>query len=331
MKRLLLTAAAQVAVIGALALPALAQTPPPATTPPPAATTAAPPPVLPAQPAGQVAQPTTPLNPNPAAEATAPNQAPILPGPVAEWRQLDPQNALVIETTKGRIIVEMHPEAAPEHVQRIKQLARSGFYDGQKFHRVIDWFMSQTGDPLGTGEGQSPYPDLPAEFTFQRDAAMPFAAAAQPSGAQVGFIGALPVQTQPDHLMALTGTGKVRAWGLYCPGVAGMARGEPENSANSQFFLMRQPYPSLDKRYTVWGRVVVGLDVVRAVAIGEPPANPDKMLRVRIMADLPEPDRPRIQIADTRSPVFRAKVDAARKAKGADFSVCDIDIPTKAG
>lgn len=317
MKRLLLAAAAI-----SLALPAMAQTPPPAAT-----TAPAPPPVLPQQ---QVAQPTTPLNPTPPTQPTAPNQAPILPGAIGEWRPLDLQNALVIDTTKGRIIVEMHPEAAPLHVERIKQLARMGFYDGQKFHRVIDWFMSQTGDPLGTGEGQSPYPDIPAEFTFQRDATMPFAAAQAPSGAQIGFIGALPVQTQPDGLMSLTGTGKVRAWGLYCPGVAGMARGEPEDSANSQFFLMRQPYPSLDKRYTVWGRVVVGLDVVRAVAIGEPPENPDKMLRVRLAADLPEADRPRIQIADTRSPVFRARVDAARKAKGADFSVCDIDIPTKA-
>lgn len=322
MRKLLLTAAAL-----ALALPALAQTPPPAA---PAQAQPAPPPVI-APPQGQVAAPTTPLNPTAPTEPTAPSQPPILPGPVAEWRQLDPANALVIDTTKGRIIIEMHPEAAPEHVQRIKQLAAAGFYDRQKFHRVIDWFMSQTGDPLGTGEGQSPYPDLPPEFTFQRDAAMPFTAAAQPFGAQVGFIGALPVQTQPDSLMALTGTGKVRAWGLYCPGVAGMARGEPENSANSQFFLMRQPYPSLEKRYTVWGRVVVGLDVVRAIAIGEPPENPDMMMRVRVMSDIPEADRPKIQIADTRSPVFRARIEAARKAKGADFSVCDIDIPTRAG
>ena len=108
-----------------------------------------------------------------------------------------------------------------------------------------------------------------------------------------------------------------------------MARGEPENSANSQFFLMRQPYPSLEKRYTVWGRVVVGLDVVRAMAIGEPPESPDKMLRVRVMSDIPAADRPNLLIADTRSPVFRARIDAARKAKGADFSVCDLDIPTK--
>jgi len=311
--RLLLTAACVLAT----GLPALAQTPPPAGTsvPPPPA---------------QVAQPGTPLNPAPPAPPPLP-PAPVLPGPVAEWRPIDPANALVIDTTKGRVIVEMHPEAAPGHVERIKQLAKMGFYDGQPFHRVIDWFMAQTGDPLGTGEGQSPYPDLEGEFTFQRDGTMPFAPVAAPAGAQVGFVGALPVQTQPDSLMALTGTGRVRAWGLYCPGVAGMARGEPENSANSQFFIMRQPYPSLDKRYTVWGVAVVGLDVVRAINIGEPPATPDKMLRVRVLADMPAQDRPNVQIMDTRSPAFRALVDKARKARGADFSVCDLEVPARIG
>jgi len=329
MKRLLMTAAA----LGAFVAPAAAQTPPPATTPPATAKPAeaappvTPPPVLPAQ----VANPTTPLNPTPPQEPTAPNAPPILPGPVAEWRPIDPANALVIDTNKGRIVVEMHPEAAPLHVERIKLLAKRGFYDNQLFHRVIDWFMAQTGDPLGTGEGQSPYPDLEGEFTFQRDAAMPFVSVASPAGAEMGFIGALPVQTQPNALLGLTGTGKVRAWGLYCPGVAGMARGEPENSANSQFFLMRQPYPSLDKRYTVWGRVVVGLDVVRAIKVGEPPESPDRMARVRVMEDIPAPDRPKIQVMDTRSPAFRAMAERMRKTRGADFSVCDLDVPAKVG
>ena len=323
--RTLLTTAAIAALV--LAVPATAQTPPPATT------TATPPPATtPPPPAGtQVARPTTPLNPGDATPPPPPPLAPVLPGAIGEYRPLDPQNALVIDTTKGRIIVEMHPEAAPKHVERIKQLSKMGFYDGQQFHRVIDWFMAQTGDPLGTGEGQSPYPDLEAEFTFQRDGTMPFTPVSAPAGALMGFIGALPVQTQPDSLMALTGTGKVRAWGLYCPGVAGMARGEPENSANSQFFLMRQPYPSLEKRYTVWGRVVVGLEVVRAMNIGEPPTTPDKMLRVRVAADMPANDQPRVQIMDTRSPAFRAMVEKVKKANGADFSVCDIELPTKVG
>src|SRR5262249_28425281 len=90
----------------------------------------------------------------PAAAASA-----IPPTTPADWRTLDPENVLVIDTNKGRIFVELSPEIAPEHVARIKLLTRQRFYDGLKFHRVIDGFMAQTGDPLGTGEGQSPYPN----------------------------------------------------------------------------------------------------------------------------------------------------------------------------
>ena len=134
--------------------------------------------------------------------------------------------------------------------RRIKLLASRGFYDNLAWHRVIDWFMAQTGDPLGTGDGQSWYPDLKAEFTFRRGPDMAFTPVAAPAGALVGFYHSIPVQTQPDALMAGTSDRKVHGWGLYCPGVAGMARDEGNDTANSQFFLMRQPYPALDKRYT---------------------------------------------------------------------------------
>ena len=195
-----------------------------------------------------------------AQEAAAP---PPPPGPT-EWRAVAPDNLLVIDTTKGRILVELAPEIAPAHVERIKLLASRGFYDNLAWHRVIDWFMAQTGDPLGTGDGQSWYPDLKAEFTFRRGPDMAFTPVAAPAGALVGFYHSIPVQTQPDALMAGTSDRKVHGWGIYCPGVAGMARDDGNDTANSQFFLMRQPYPALDKRYTVWGRVVVGLEVVRA-------------------------------------------------------------------
>src|SRR5690606_19460881 len=105
-----------------------------------------------------------------------------------DWRAVPAENLLVIDTSKGRILVELFPEAAPLHVERIKRLARSGFYDGIVWHRVIDWFMAQTGDPLGTGDGQSHYPDLPAEFTFRRDPSTPFAGVAEPQGSRVGFL-----------------------------------------------------------------------------------------------------------------------------------------------
>ncbi len=209
--------------------------------------------------------------------------------------------------------------------------ATAGFYDGIPWHRVIDGFMAQTGDPLGTGEGQSWYPDLKAEFTFRRDAQTSFAPVAAPAGALVGFMQSLPVQTQPDAVMATTADRKVHAWGLYCPGVAGMARDDAPDSANSQFFLMRQPYPALEKRYTIWGRVVSGLDVVRALKFSPNPdgivTDPDRMTRVRVAGDLVQGERPSVRVLSTDSARFRTLVERTRAARGADFSACDIDLP----
>ncbi|WP_426028396.1 peptidylprolyl isomerase [Brevundimonas sp. TWP2-3-4b2] len=260
----------------------------------------------------------------------APQAAMVAP----EWRTVSSENLLVIDTTKGRILVELTPEVAPLHVERIKLLARRGFYDGVPWHRVIDWFMAQTGDPLGNGEGQSPYPDLKGEFTFRREATLPFAAVAEPAGARVGFLHSLPIQTQPDSAFAMTADGKVHAWGLYCPGVAGMARDEGNDTANSQFFLMRQAYPALDKRYSIWGMTVSGLDVVRNLKVGDGDngmvgAESDRMTRVRIAAGIPEAERPSVQVLATDSPRFRALVETTRAARGADFSVCDVTLPVQ--
>lgn len=268
--------------------------------------------------------------PPPPASATATATATI----ASEWRAVPADNLLVIDTTRGRILVELAPEVAPLHVERIKLLARRGFYDGVPWHRVIDWFMAQTGDPLGNGEGQSPYPDLKAEFTFRRDAAMSFAAVAEPAGARVGFFNSLPVQTQPDAAFALTGDGKVHGWGLYCPGVAGMARDEGNDTANSQFFLMRQAYPALDKRYTIWGTTVAGLDVVRSLRVGDGDngmvtSEPDRMTRVRVAADIAEAQRPMVRVLATDSLRFRAMVDDTRTSRGADFSICDVSLPVQ--
>ncbi|GAA0777852.1 peptidylprolyl isomerase [Brevundimonas olei] len=268
------------------------------------------------------------------AQDTTPSPSDAAPAIAADdWRTAAPDNLLVIDTNKGRILVEMTPEAAPGHVARIRLLAKAGFYDGLPWHRVIDGFMAQTGDPLGTGEGQSWHPDLKAEFTFRRDAQTPFVAVAAPAGALIGFVQSLPVQTQPDAVMATTPDRKVHAWGLYCPGVAGMARDDAPDSANSQFFLMRHPYPALDKRYTVWGRVVSGLDVVRALKFSPNPdgivTDPDRMTRVRVAGDLPEGERPTVRVLSTSSAPFRALVEDTRAARGADFSACDIELPVE--
>ena len=283
--------------------------------------------------AGAAMAQTAPVTPAPTAEAPPPAPAPPVATPPSEWRAVPPENLLVIDTTKGRVLVELAPEIAPLHVERIRLLARANVYDGLKWHRVIDYFMAQTGDPLGTGDGQSAWPDLKAEFTFRRGPDLPFTPVATPAGAVVGFVHALPVQSQPDALMAQTGDNKVHGWALYCPGVAGMARDDNPDSGNSQFFIMRQPYPSLDKRYTVWGVAVAGLDVVRALNAGTDAsgmvAQPDLMTRVRIASDLPEAERPVVQVLDTASPRFRDLAGQMRTARGADFSICDITLPVQ--
>ena len=253
----------------------------------------------------------------------------------ANWRQVDAENTLYIDTAHGRIVVEMYPEVAPAHVERIKALARAHFYDGIIFHRVIDNFMAQTGDPLGTGEGASSLPDLRQEFLFRRGADMPFVQAAQQGGARLGFYKALPIETQPDAQMGVTEDGKVWANALHCAGVAAMARtGEVRgvdqvDSANSQFFLMRAPNTALDKRYTIWGRVVWGQEAVMALAVGNPPPTPDHMLAVRVAADLPENERAPIFVLRADGPDFRELIDDTRRDRGADFSVCDVQIPAR--
>jgi peptidylprolyl isomerase len=264
-----------------------------------------------------------------AALVAAPALAAGPPPAVAQWRRVDAENALVIDTTKGRIIVEMVPEAAPKHVEQIRKLARAKLYDGLVFFRVIDWFMDQTGDPKNTGEGGSSEPNLKAEFTFRRGPETPFASVAAPMGAELGFVRSLPVISQAGAQMAVTTDHKVAAWGTYCPGVVGMARDDDPDSANSQFFLMRRAYPSLDKRYTAWGRVLSGLEVVRAIKTGEPVADPDRMTRVRVLSDLPPSERPVVEVLDTKGAAFRRIVAAARRAKGADFSICDVELPVR--
>jgi peptidylprolyl isomerase len=150
----------------------------------------------------------------------------------------EPENTLIIETTKGPVTVELRPDLAPNHVARIKGLARQGFYDGVVFHRVIDGFMAQTGDPTGTGRGGSGQ-KLRAEFN------------AEP----------------------------------HTRGAVSMARAQSPDSGDSQFFICFDDATFLDRQYTVWGRVIDGMDNVDKLARGEPPSRPDKMLSVRVAAD----------------------------------------------
>ena len=157
----------------------------------------------------------------------------------------DPENTLVMELEHGTVVIEMLPEVAPQHVARIKELTREGFYDGIVFHRVMDGFMAQTGDPTGTGRGGSGQ-NIDAEFS-----------------------------SEP-----------------YLRGTLGMARSQSPNSADSQFFITLAPARFLDNQYTVWGRVIEGMDAVDQIK--KAPAgsqsgtvdDPDKVIRMRVKADI---------------------------------------------
>jgi peptidylprolyl isomerase len=248
----------------------------------------------------------------------------------ADWRTPDPNNVIVVETNKGRIIAELDPIAAPNHVERVRSLVKSGFYDGLTFFRVISDFMAQTGDPKNTGEGGSDLPNLTAEFTFRRGMDLPLAAGFKVGSGELGWIGAMPVSSQNSALAVMTADRKVASWGNFCSGVLGMARAGDPNSANSQFFFMRQPNASLDKTYTAFGRVLSGLDVVRSIKAGEPVPDPqDKMISVKMLADLPADKRPSIQVMDTRGAAFKALVTKRQAEMGPSFTNCDVDVPVQ--
>ena len=268
--------------------------------------------------------------------ATAPAMAaPAALLPADQWRTVAPENLMVIDTTKGRILVELDPTMAPAHVERVQTLTRRGFYDGIKFHRVISGFMAQTGDPQGTGEGGSDLPDLKAEFVFRRSRGAAFQPVIGGGDGYRGYYNGVPVQTQPDAQMFVTADMKVPAFGLFCPSTLGMARAGSPDSANSQFYLMTGRSDLLNGQYTAFGRIVGGLDVVKALKAGSEENNgavgegADVMTRVRLADALPEGERPSARVMDPRSPSFVSRYEAARAAGGLTFNVWDVEVPVQ--
>jgi len=160
--------------------------------------------------------------------------------PLVAMVPVTPDNVWVLDLSDGgQVRILLRPDVSPGTVDRIKTLTRAKFYDGLAFHRVIDGFMAQGGDPKGDGTGGSEQPDLKQEFN----------------------------------------------WLPHMRGTVSMARAEAEDSANSQFFIMLMPRMQLDHKYTVFGRVISGMEGVDKIAKGEPPAEPTKIVRAHIEAD----------------------------------------------
>ena len=155
----------------------------------------------------------------------------------------DPENMLLLELKDGTVTIELFPQLAPNHVARIKELVREGYYNGKKWHRVIDGFMAQTGSPQGDGRGGSGQ-KLAAEFSAEK----------------------------------------------HVRGILSMARSSDPNSADAQFFIMLDDATHLDRKYTVWGRVVSGMELVDNIKKGDSSNNgmvtgPDVIVSMKVQAD----------------------------------------------
>jgi peptidylprolyl isomerase len=177
-----------------------------------------------------------------AAAALAGTAVAQTPAPIDD----DPDNVLIMQLKDGPVVIRMRPDLAPNHVKRIKELVRQGFYDGLTFHRVIPGALVQGGDPKGTGEGGSGK-KLKAEFSNE------------------------------PHMR----------------GTVSMARAEDDDSADSQFFICLKPSPDFNRRYTVWGKVIRGMEFVNGIEAGDTESghvsNPDHIISMRIEGDPPKP------------------------------------------
>ena len=163
----------------------------------------------------------------------------------------DPENTIIVTLKGGEVVIELLADIAPRHGERMKALARAKAYDNVCFHRVIDGFMAQTGD-VENG-------NMEKDFNLRR---------AGTGGSDL-----------PDLSAEFSGIPHDR-------GTLGAARSQNPNSANSQFFINFKDNHFLNRQYTVYGRVISGMDHVDAITKGEPPANPDRMITVRVAADV---------------------------------------------
>jgi len=248
------------------------------------------------------------------------------------WRELDPDNTILMDLPAGPVVIELRPDFAPINAGRIKTLVREGFYDGLYFHRVIEGFVAQGGDPKGDGSGGSNRPDIKAEFSRPLGSVGEFTVIGRDRiAAQVGFVDGLPVASQPASLSSFLANGTSDMWGIHCPGTMSMARATPPDSANSQFFfVIGDARLSLDSRYSVWGWAVHGLRYSKRISRGEPPTRPTPIVRVRLLADIPEDERPDVKVFRTSHPNFQKYLEATGKVKdGLVRDICDIKIPTK--
>lgn len=275
------------------------------------------------------------------ADAGTGGSAPGYAFPDDAWRDVDQAKTLYISTDHGQVVVELAPEFAPTHVDRMQTLAQQQFYDFLVWHRVIDGFMAQGGGSRSNPNHRAELPPMQAEFTVRRGPEMEISELQDrvvnprsvPQSAKAGFWNGFPAGTQTLALAGLTGDGQVQSWLLHCEGAASMARTSDPNSAGSQFYITRDHADHLNATYTVWGRVRYGQDAVNAIRVGtlgqDVGFQPDVIRSMRVGTDVPEEERIALQVVDTDHAAFSAYLDTLRNAAGELPDVCDIPVPSR--
>jgi len=258
-----------------------------------------------------------------------------------EWRDVDPENLVIMELNHGRVLIELAPQFAPHHADRFRALVRSRFYDGKSFYRVIDGFVAQGGIGEGDDKKLPEWPSLKAEFDRNIGIDVEFSPLGSPDlfADKVGHVDGFPTgQSKKDK----------RMWLLHCPGALAMARDNDPDTGGTEFYVpIGQAPRRLDRNLTVFGRVLEGMQYLQKLNRGDPKVESgviqdvskrDPIVRVQMAADLLEADRPHIQVMDTTSKAF-ADYKAQRRNPAPDFyrrvypnlDICAFNAPVRSG
>ena len=284
------------------------------------------------------------------AEGASAADAPKPEGPPAkDWRDVAPENLVLIETRYGTVAVELAPEFAPKHVARLRDLLHAHFYDGLKFYRVIDGFVAQGGadqDTSATADAPvnpeilKKWPPLKAEF----DAALASSAKFTPLGNPdlfaplVGHVDGFPVGRDPKDK---------RSWIIQCPGTFAFARDNADDTATTEFYIVIGEAPRrLDRNLTAFGRVIDGMQYLQKLNRGDPDVDAgviadksqqDPIVHMQLASDMPEAERPHYQVLRTETAWFAAEKNKRRhpapefyhRKPLANLDICGVPVPVR--
>jgi peptidylprolyl isomerase len=257
-----------------------------------------------------------------------------------EWRDVDPENLVLMDVSYGRIAIELTPKFAPNHVDRFRKLVRSKFYESSTFYRVIDGFVAQGGIGEGEDKKLAEWPALTREFERPTGSDVIFTGLASPDlfSTETGFVDGAPAARDEKE-------GKV--WLVHCYGAVAMARDDdPDTGATELYGVIGHAPRRLDRNLSVFGKVLEGMEFLQKLNRGDPEVESgviqdaskrDPIIRTQIASDLPESERPQYQVMRTDSDVFAKRVEERRRPttpfllrKPPPYlDVCNVAVPVR--